>query len=60
MKSSSSRPVSSAAWAAQLSRVQSVTTAYLDTNLKNDRVAGEWLTRDARRWLGDDAELIVK
>jgi dienelactone hydrolase len=60
MKSSSSRPVSSVAWAAQLARVQSVTTAYLDTNLKNDRVAGEWLTRDARRWLGDDAELIVK
>jgi dienelactone hydrolase len=60
MKSSSSRPVSSVAWAAQLARVQSVTTAYLDTNLKNDRVAGEWLTRDARRWLGDEAELIVK
>jgi dienelactone hydrolase len=60
MKSSSSGQVSSVAWAAQLARVQSVTTAYLDTNVKNDRVAGEWLTRDARRWLGDDANLIAK
>lgn len=60
MKSSSSRPASAAAWAAQLAEVQSVTTAYLDTNLKNDGVAREWLTRDARRWLGDEADLIVK
>jgi dienelactone hydrolase len=59
-KSSSSRPVSAVAWAAQLAQVQSVTSAYLDANLKNDGVAREWLTRDARRWLGDEADLIVK
>jgi dienelactone hydrolase len=58
--SSSSRQMSSVAWAAQLARVQSVTAAYLDTNLKNDVAAREWLARDARRWLGDTAELIVK
>jgi len=40
--------------------VQSVTTAYLDTNLKNDGVAKEWLARDARRWLGDEADFLVK
>jgi dienelactone hydrolase len=57
---SSSRPVSSAAWAVALGQAQSVTTAYLDANLKNDGVATEWLTKDARRWLGSDADLIVK
>jgi dienelactone hydrolase len=59
-KSSSSRPASTVAWAAQLAEVQSVTSAYLDTNLKNDEVARKWLTKDARRWLGDEADLVVK
>jgi dienelactone hydrolase len=58
--SSSSQQVSSVAWAAHLARVQSVTAAYLDSNLKNDGVAREWLAREARRWLGNAAELIVK
>jgi hypothetical protein len=53
----SSRRVSSVARAAQLARVRNVTTAYLDMNQKNDRVASEWLIRDARRWLGDAADL---
>ena len=57
---SSSHPVSSAAWTAELGQAQSVTTAYLDANLKYDLVASEWLTKDARRWLGDEADLIVK
>jgi hypothetical protein len=60
MKSSTSSPASAAAWAAQLAEVQSVTTAYLDANLKNNGVAREWLTRDARRWLTGEADLVVK
>ena len=58
--SSSLRPVSSAAWTAELGQAQSVTTAYLDANLKRDVIASEWLTKDARRSLGDAAYLIVK
>lgn len=60
MNPSSSRPVFSGAWAAELGQAQSVTTAYLDATLKNDVVASEWLTKDARRWLGDDANLVIK
>jgi dienelactone hydrolase len=59
-RSSSTPLISAVAWAAKLMEVQSVTTAYLDMNLKNDGVAGEWLTRDARRWLGEEADLIVR
>jgi dienelactone hydrolase len=58
--STSSRSVSSAAWTAELGQAQSVTTAYLDSNLKSDVVASEWLTKDARRFLGNQADLIVK
>ena len=56
----SSSTISAASWTAQLAEVQSVTTAYLDANLKNDGVATDWLTRDAGRWLGNRADLIVK
>jgi dienelactone hydrolase len=59
-RSSSTPLISAVAWAAKLMEVQSVTTAYLDMNLKNDGVASEWLTRDARRWLGEEADLIVR
>jgi dienelactone hydrolase len=59
-RSSSAPPISKAAWAAQLADVRSVTTAYLDANLKNDGVAREWLTSDARRWLGQEADLIAR
>lgn len=57
---SSSRAVTSAAWTAELGQAQSVTTAYLDADLKHDEVAREWLDKDARRWLGDEADLVVK
>ncbi len=57
---SSSHSPSPAAWTAELGQAQSVTTAYLDANLKSDVVASEWLTKDARRWLGDEADLLVK
>lgn len=52
--------LSSDAWEEQLGYVQSVTTAYLDALLKKDPVAQEWLIKDARRWLGDDANLVSK
>jgi hypothetical protein len=48
------------AWADRLNRVERVTTAYLDAMVKSDPVAQEWLDRDATRWLGDSAELLVK
>lgn len=56
----SSSTISAASWAAQLAEVRSVTTAYLDANMKNDTAAAQWLTRDARRSLGNGADLIVK
>ena len=59
-RSSSSRPFAAGTWVMELALVQSVTTAYLDTNLKNDGTAKEWLARDARRWLGDEADFLVK
>ncbi len=48
------------AWEDQLRYVQSVTTAYLDALVKNDPVAQEWLAKDARRWLGENANLVTK
>ncbi len=47
-------------WGYGQSVVRSVTTAFLDTHLKNDTFSREWLSRDARRWLRDTAELTVK
>jgi hypothetical protein len=41
-------------------QVQAVTTAYLDAIVKNDAAAAEWMTRNAKRWLGDSAELVSK
>jgi len=58
--SPSSGQPSPGAWEEQLRYVQSVTTAYLDALLKNDPVAQEWLVKDARRWLGDGANLMSK
>jgi dienelactone hydrolase len=37
--------------------VGDVTTAFLDAYLKKDSIAQEWLHKDARRWIGDRAEL---
>lgn len=52
--------VSAAAWKDQVRRIQSVTTAFLDLTVKNDPVAAEWMVRDARRWIGDSADLLTK
>jgi hypothetical protein len=54
------RPNLAALWATQLWNVQGVTTAYLDATVKNDTRAGEWLIRDANRWLDGSASLLVK
>jgi dienelactone hydrolase len=42
------------------SQVQAVTTAYLDAIIRNDAAAAEWLTKNARAWLGDSGELLSK
>lgn len=42
------------------SAVTSVTTAFLDTYLKDDGISREWLSRDARRWLKNMGALTVK
>jgi hypothetical protein len=42
------------------SAVTSVTTAFLDTYLKDDGISREWLSRDARRWLKKMGALTVK
>jgi hypothetical protein len=41
-------------------QVQAVTTAYLDAIVRSDAAAAAWLTKNARQWLGDSAELITK
>jgi hypothetical protein len=56
----SARPNLAELWATQLRNVQGVTTAYLDATLKDDPLASAWLTRDANRWLGGSASLMVK
>ena len=58
--SSGSPPASAGAWTAELGRAQTVTTAYLDAFVKGDSVAAEWLAKDARRWLADSADLVVR
>ncbi|MBS4095952.1 MAG: hypothetical protein KGZ83_03830 [Sulfuricella sp.] len=50
----------SATWSEQGRNIAGVTTAYLDAVVKNDPVAWEWLAKDARRWLGDSAQLSAK
>ena len=42
------------------SQVQAVTTAYLDAIIRNDAAAAEWLSKNARAWLGDSGELLSK
>ena len=51
---------SSATWMMQLANVEGMTTAYLDATVKNDPVAWEWLQKDAKRWLGESAQLFSK
>lgn len=43
--------------AVQIADVQAVSSAFLDAMVKSDPIAVEWLDRDARRWLGEMAEL---
>lgn len=52
--------VSEEAWKDQVLRIQSVTTAFLDRTVKDDPIAAEWMDRDARRWIGDSADLLTK
>jgi hypothetical protein len=40
--------------------VERVSLAFLDAFVKHDPVAGEWLTRDAARWIDRDATLAAK
>ena len=40
--------------------VQSISTAFLDVAVKNDGVANEWFSKDARRYLGEFAQLQVR
>lgn len=46
--------------AINMAAIQGVTTAFLDAYVKNDAIAREWLARDARRWLGDQGELLSR
>src|SRR5262249_22098716 len=47
-------------YAKQIAQVQSVTTAFLDQMVKSDSIASEWLSRNAKPWLGESAELQSK
>jgi len=40
--------------------IRSVTTAFLDSLIKQDEIAQEWLRRDARRWLRETGSLAVR
>jgi predicted dienelactone hydrolase len=51
---------SSARRAIEVAQVQSVTTAFLDATVKNDPIGSEWLSRNAKRWLGSSVELESK
>lgn len=46
--------------AKEIAQVQSVTAAFLDAVVRNDSIASEWLSRNARQWLGDTADLQSK
>jgi dienelactone hydrolase len=50
----------SAERAKEQTQVQAVTTAYLDAIVKDDPLASEWLSRNAKGWLGDSAELLSR
>jgi len=47
-------------YAKHIAQVQSVTTAFLDEMVKSDAIASEWLSRNAKPWLGESAELQSK
>jgi hypothetical protein len=58
--SSSANGGSSVQRAIEVAQVQSVTTAFLDATVKNDPIGSEWLSRNAKRWLGESADLRSK
>ena len=51
---------SSARRAIEVVQVQSVTTAFLDATVKNDPIGWEWLSKNAKHWLGGNADLESK
>jgi predicted dienelactone hydrolase len=51
------RMVSPTDRALHVSLIQGITTAFLDTYMKQDAIAREWLQKDAGRWIGDRGEL---
>jgi dienelactone hydrolase len=51
---------SSAQRTKEVAQVQGVTTAFLDAFVKNDPIALEWLSRNAKPWLGETADLQSK
>jgi hypothetical protein len=55
-----SRTGQSAQRAKEQTQVQAVTTAYLDAIVKSDPLASEWLSRNAKGWLGESADLLSK
>jgi hypothetical protein len=57
---SAAKGSSSAQRVLEVAQVQSVTTAFLDAIVKNDPVGSEWLSRNAKRWLGESADLQSK
>ncbi|WP_153130054.1 hypothetical protein [Dechloromonas hortensis] len=46
-----------AAGARQIIAIQRLSVVFLDAPLKQDPIAGEWLARDAERWLEPVGEL---
>jgi dienelactone hydrolase len=46
--------------AKEIAQVQSVTAAFLDAIVKNDPIASKWLSRNAKSWLGETADLQSK
>lgn len=60
-RASSAGPNSSSARRAiDVVQVQSVTTAFLDATVKDNPIGSEWLSRNAKRWLGNSADLESK
>jgi predicted dienelactone hydrolase len=59
-ETSVSRGGQSAQRVKEQTQVQAVTTAYLDAIVKGDPLASEWLSRNAKGWLGESADLLSK
>jgi hypothetical protein len=44
----------------QLTALCAVTLAFLDTTLRHDDIASQWLYRDANRWLKQSGSLYLR